>query len=177
VIFIASIAVHMQPGDARINNIIHSLLDAQINSTSDLLQRSICHHLAPLMAMIGEDEVPAYVTRLLKTVETSKERHQRRGASWGVAALVKGRKLPALKKYDILNGIERLLKVSSPTNLENNAHKQRCLLLASSVDIFSPVADRYCYTSTDRTFSPSPFISLSPHISALFCLSPRISAG
>jgi hypothetical protein len=66
VIFIASIAVHMQPGDARINNIIHSLLDAQINSTSDLLQRSICHHLAPLMAMIADEEVPGYVSRLLK---------------------------------------------------------------------------------------------------------------
>ena len=62
------------------------------------------------MAMIPEEQVPAYVTRLLKTVESSKERHERRGAAWGMAGLVKGRKLPALKKYDILKGIERLLK-------------------------------------------------------------------
>ncbi len=109
IIFIASLASHMQPDDKRLLSIVSSLIDSLLVA-SESMQPSIAQHLAPLMAVIPEEEVQAYVTRLFKTVESSKERYERHGAAWAMAGLVKGRKLPALKKYDILKGIEKLLK-------------------------------------------------------------------
>jgi HEAT repeat protein len=109
VIFIASLASHMKADDARLLSILTLLLDSLAVSTESM-QQAIAKHLPPLMAMLPEDQVQGYVTKLLKTIESSKERHERRGAAWGLAGLVKGRKLPALKKYGVLKGIERLLR-------------------------------------------------------------------
>ncbi len=109
IIFIASLSSHMKTDDPRLLSIVTAIIDSLLVS-SESMQPSIAQHLAPLMAMIPEEQVQGYVTRLFKTVETSKERHERRGAAWGMAGLVKGRKLPALKKYDVLKGIEKLLK-------------------------------------------------------------------
>ncbi len=156
IIFIASLSSHMKPDDPRLLSIVTSLLDSLLVA-SESMQPSIAQHLAPLMAMIPEEQVQGFVTRLFKTVETSKERQERRGAAWGMAGLVKGRKLPALKKYDVLKGIEKLLKDKKRAYAREGALNMiECLVLmvgqgfeAYYIFLLQQLLDRYADGSVE----------------------------
>lgn len=80
------------------------LVDA-LNTPSELVQSAVADCLPPLVADMS-DEVEYLVDKLFSTLTTGAKYASRRGAAYGLAGVVKGRGLVALKEYELLEKLQ-----------------------------------------------------------------------
>lgn len=100
VILMGSLARHLDKEDARIKPIVVRLISA-LSTPSQQVQEAVANCLPHLVPSVKE-EAPALVNKLLNQLLKSEKYGDRKGAAYGLAGLVKGMGILALKQLDIM---------------------------------------------------------------------------
>ncbi|KAI0376886.1 translational activator GCN1 [Hypomontagnella monticulosa] len=100
IVMYGALARHLKPGDAKIPVVLDRLL-ATLSTPSEAVQYAVAECLPPLVRTCG-DKSSKYFDQLIDTLLTSKKYAEKRGAAYGLAGLVQGRGISALREYRIL---------------------------------------------------------------------------
>ncbi|KAL4660360.1 eIF-2-alpha kinase activator GCN1 [Arapaima gigas] len=100
VILMGSLAKHLDKSDPRVKPIVAKLITA-LSTPSQQVQESVASCLPPLVPAIKED-AGGMVRKLLQLLLESDKYAERKGAAYGLAGLVKGLGILALKQQDIM---------------------------------------------------------------------------
>ncbi|KAK4684697.1 hypothetical protein P7C73_g5471, partial [Tremellales sp. Uapishka_1] len=104
VILFGRLARHLDASDERIPQVVDRLVEA-LNTPSELVQSAVADCLPPLVQSMS-DEVEYLVDKLFSTLTTGAKYAGRRGAAYGLAGVVKGRGLSALKEYELMEKLQ-----------------------------------------------------------------------
>jgi len=136
IIMYGALARHLKPGDAKIPVVIDRLL-ATLSTPSETVQYAIAECLPPLVRTCG-DKSSKYFDQILETLLTSKNYAVQRGAAYGLAGLVLGRGIGALKEYRILISLRSALDNKKETNQREAAMLAYELLATILGRLFEP---------------------------------------
>ncbi|XP_069022317.1 stalled ribosome sensor GCN1 [Embiotoca jacksoni] len=100
VILMGSLAKHLDKNDPKVKPIMAKLITA-LSTPSQQVQESVASCLPPLVPAIKEDAA-GIVRNLLQLLLESDKYAERKGAAYGLAGLVKGLGILALKQQDIM---------------------------------------------------------------------------
>ncbi|XP_057670075.1 eIF-2-alpha kinase activator GCN1 [Diorhabda carinulata] len=100
VILMGSLARHLDKDDPRIKPIVLRLIQA-LSTPSQTVQEAVSNCLPPLIPSV-KDDAPGYVNKLLHQLLKGDKYGERKGAAYGLAGLVKGMGILALKQHDIM---------------------------------------------------------------------------
>ena len=100
VILYGALAKHLKPGDERISKVVIKLLDT-LSTPSETVQFAVSGCL-PALVRTSLDQISDYVQRVLHELLQSPKYATRRGAAYGLAGIVSGRGIGALKEYRIM---------------------------------------------------------------------------
>lgn len=100
VILMGSLARHLDKDDARIKPIVMRLISA-LSTPSQTVQEAVANCLPPLVPSV-KDDAPGLINKLLHQLLKSDKYGDRKGAAYGLAGLVKGMGILALKQHDIM---------------------------------------------------------------------------
>lgn len=101
IILMGSLAKHLDKDDKKIKPIVTKLIDA-LATPSQQVQEAIANCLPALVPSI-KDEAATLVNLLLDRLLNAESYGQRKGAAYGLAGIVKGMGILALKQLDIMN--------------------------------------------------------------------------
>ncbi|KAF5292015.1 hypothetical protein FQA39_LY14132 [Lamprigera yunnana] len=108
VILMGSLAKHLEKNDPRIKPIVKRLLSA-LSTPSQTVQEAVANCLPPLVPSV-KDEAPGLVGKLLYQLLKSDKYGDRKGAAYGLAGLVKGMGILALKQLDIMTKLTEAIQ-------------------------------------------------------------------
>ncbi|KAL1923463.1 uncharacterized protein VTP21DRAFT_8443 [Calcarisporiella thermophila] len=108
VILFGCLARHLDEGDPKILNATEKLLET-LKTPSEPVQQAVADCLPPLVKSI-KDEVPQLVSRLLDTLLNAPKYGERRGAAYGLAGVIKGRGISALKEFNIITTLKQAVE-------------------------------------------------------------------
>ncbi|KAI7873032.1 armadillo-type protein [Spinellus fusiger] len=100
VILYGGAAGYLQESDPKVRTAVDKLIET-LDTPSEVVQSAVAECLPPLIKMIKE-EVPTISATLLQRLFKSSKYAERRGAAYGLAGLVKGRGIVALKECSIM---------------------------------------------------------------------------
>uniref|UniRef100_A0A7N8WUD6 GCN1 activator of EIF2AK4 n=1 Tax=Mastacembelus armatus TaxID=205130 RepID=A0A7N8WUD6_9TELE len=100
VILMGSLAKHLDKNDPKVKPIVAKLITA-LSTPSQQVQESVASCLPPLVPAIKEDAA-GIVRNLMQLLLESDKYAERKGAAYGLAGLVKGLGILALKQQDIM---------------------------------------------------------------------------
>uniref|UniRef100_A0A8D3D3V7 GCN1 activator of EIF2AK4 n=1 Tax=Scophthalmus maximus TaxID=52904 RepID=A0A8D3D3V7_SCOMX len=107
VILMGSLAKHLDKNDPKVKPIMAKLITA-LSTPSQQVQESVASCLPPLVPAIKEDAA-GIVRNLLQLLLESDKYAERKGAAYGLAGLVKGLGILALKQQDIMTTLTDIL--------------------------------------------------------------------
>lgn len=108
VVLLGACAVYLPPGDPKVDSILRTLLDT-LNTPSEPVQKAVAGRLPPLAKGLkdkGPEAAADVLSLLLGRLLESPSFAVRRGAAFGLAAVVKGLGLGALKQHNLLTVLE-----------------------------------------------------------------------
>ncbi|KAK3887663.1 hypothetical protein Pcinc_008247 [Petrolisthes cinctipes] len=108
IILMGSLAKHLDNSDPKIKPIVSKLIEA-LHTPSQPVQEAVANCLHPLVPAI-RDDCPKMVSKLMTVLLESENYGQRKGASYGLASLVKGMGILALKQLDIMNQLTNAIQ-------------------------------------------------------------------
>nr|CAD7442358.1 unnamed protein product [Timema bartmani] len=120
VILMGSLARHLEKDDRKVKPIVGKLIDA-LSTPSQQVQEAVANCLPPLVPAI-KDDAPQLVQKLLNQLLESEKYGERKGAAYGLAGLVKGMGILALKQLDIMNTLTNAIQ-----NKKNFRHREGAL--------------------------------------------------
>ncbi|KAI5477515.1 translational activator [Pseudohyphozyma bogoriensis] len=100
IILFGRLARHLEPTDPRVATVIGRLVDA-LRTPSEVVQAAVCDCLPPLIRVIEKD-VPRLADQLLADLFEAPKYAERRGAAYGLAGVIKGRGIGALREFGVL---------------------------------------------------------------------------
>jgi hypothetical protein len=149
IILYGSLARHLKAGDPRVATVINKLL-AALPTPSEMVQSAVAECLPPLIRLSGS-ETEGYVREMLDQLVQSKQYASRRGAAYGLAGIVQGKGLVALRQYRIMSVLKEALE-----NKKDPNQRQGALL---AYELFSAILG--------RRFEPY-VIQIVPHLLSCF---------
>lgn len=105
VILFGRLAAHLDAADQRIPKVVDRLVEA-LNTPSELVQSAVADCLPALVSGMSSEDTEYLVDRLYSTLTTGSKYAHRRGAAYGIAGIIKGRGLKALKEYDLMDKLK-----------------------------------------------------------------------
>ncbi|KAI0944136.1 hypothetical protein AcV7_002042 [Taiwanofungus camphoratus] len=99
VILFGRVARHLDPSDLRVPEIVERLVDA-LKTPAEQVQMAVSDCLAPLVKVM-QSPVAQLVDRLLDELFNSPKYASRRGAAYGLAGVIKGVGISAMKEFNI----------------------------------------------------------------------------
>uniref|UniRef100_A0A1A7WWE1 GCN1 general control of amino-acid synthesis 1-like 1 n=1 Tax=Iconisemion striatum TaxID=60296 RepID=A0A1A7WWE1_9TELE len=108
VILMGSLAKHLDKSDPKVKPIVAKLITA-LSTPSQQVQESVASCLPPLVPAIKEDAA-GIVRNLLQLLLESDKYAERKGAAYGLAGLVKGLGILALKQQDIMTTLTEAIQ-------------------------------------------------------------------
>ncbi|GAB1604654.1 hypothetical protein Ahia01_000746900 [Argonauta hians] len=136
VILMGSLAKHLQDTDPKVKPIVARLISA-LSTPSQEVQIAVSYCLPPLVPAIGSDAA-TIVQQLLRLLLESENYGERKGAAYGLAGLVKGLGIVALKKMAIIVTLTDAIKdKKNPRRREGSlfAFEMLCTMLGK---LFEP---------------------------------------
>ncbi|KIW26706.1 uncharacterized protein PV07_06517 [Cladophialophora immunda] len=121
IVLYGSLARHLPDGDRRIGNVIQKLLDT-LSTPSESVQYAVANCLPPLVRPPSIDAGP-YITSLLDQLFHSKKYAARRGAAYGLAGVVKGKGVAALRQHRVMVALR-----SATENKKNPEERQGAMM-------------------------------------------------
>ncbi|CAN0109074.1 unnamed protein product, partial [Scytosiphon promiscuus] len=113
VVFMGCAAKHLDKGDPKVASIVQTLVGA-LATPSEAVQIAVSDCLAPLMKIpVVKDQGPELLKELLSRCVGGRSYGERRGAAFGVAAVVKGLGIASIKKHQVIGTLEAACKGSS----------------------------------------------------------------
>ncbi|KAI8639859.1 armadillo-type protein [Parasitella parasitica] len=103
VILYGGAAGYLSPGDEKVNTAVEKLIET-LDTPSETVQSAVADCLPPLIKMC-KDEVPRLIKALLNKLFKGEKYAHRRGAAYGLAGVVKGRGITALKECNVMNNL------------------------------------------------------------------------
>lgn len=104
IIMYGAVARHLKSGDERISKVVNRLLE-NLSIPSESVQYAIAGCLPPLI-QTSRQQVPQYIQKVMESLLQSKKYADRRGAAYGLAGIVKGTGLTALKEHRIMSTLK-----------------------------------------------------------------------
>ena len=120
IVFYGSIARHLQPGESRVKTVISKLLGT-LSTPSESVQFAVAGCLPSLVRLV-DSEVASYFEQLLKQLFEAKQYARRRGAAYGLAGMVSGKGLMALRQFRIMSALR-----GAADNKKSSTHRQGAL--------------------------------------------------
>jgi hypothetical protein len=112
VVLMGSTARHLDAADPKVQAIMNRLLDA-LSTPSGPVQRAVALCMVPLMPAC-KAQAGDYAARLLQAALKGEDYGTRRGAAYGISALVKGLGIASLKQHGIMPALEAAAASSAP---------------------------------------------------------------
>jgi len=104
VICLGTVAGHLSVTDKLVPTILDKLLEA-LKTPSEVVQLAVANCLSPLIKL-GAGDISSLTKKLLNQLFQGSSYGERRGAAYGIAAVVKGKGISALKEYEILESLK-----------------------------------------------------------------------
>lgn len=113
VVFMGCAAKHLDKENPKVVSIVQTLVGA-LSTPSESVQIAVSDCLAPLMKTpVIKDQGPELLKQLLARCVGGRSYGERRGAAFGVAAVVKGLGIATIKKHQVISTLEVACKGSS----------------------------------------------------------------
>ncbi|KAL8356249.1 hypothetical protein RB601_001522 [Gaeumannomyces tritici] len=136
IIMYGALARHLKAGDAKIPVVIERLL-ATLSTPSEAVQYAIAECLPPLVRSCG-NKASKYFEEIMETLLTSKKYAVQRGAAYGLAGLVLGRGIIALREYRIMSTLNGALENKKEASQRESALLAYELLATMLGRLFEP---------------------------------------
>ncbi|XP_014216178.1 eIF-2-alpha kinase activator GCN1 [Copidosoma floridanum] len=120
VILMGSLARHLDKDDRRIKPIVTRLV-AALSTPSQQVQEAVANCLPHLVPSI-KDDTPKIVEKLMHQLLNSEKYGDRKGAAYGLAGLIKGMGILALKQLDIMTKLTEAIQ-----DKKNYRHREGAL--------------------------------------------------
>ncbi|GFR52599.1 hypothetical protein Agub_g15196, partial [Astrephomene gubernaculifera] len=107
VVLLGTIARHLPPADPKRSAALDLLLGV-LGTPSESVQRSVANCLPPLVAPLAANTeyTQGLVDRLLKQLTSGGSYGERRGAAFGIAGVVKGLGISAMRNFNIMESLK-----------------------------------------------------------------------
>ena len=117
IVLYGSLAQHLPEGDGRIEDVISKLIST-LSTPSESVQYAVALCLPPLVRFKTLD-VGTYVSSLTEQLVTAKKYAARRGAAYGLAGIMKGRGVAAIREYRVMSTLR-----AASENKKSGEHRQ-----------------------------------------------------
>ncbi|KAJ3405592.1 translational activator of GCN4, partial [Chytridiales sp. JEL 0842] len=104
VILLGTVAQHLDAKDKKIPEVVDRLVET-LKTPSEVVQVAVSECL-PALVKPMTDGIDSLIQRLLRMLFDSPKYAERRGAAYGLAGVVRGRGISALKEYGIMNSLK-----------------------------------------------------------------------
>jgi len=121
IIMYGALARHLNPGDSRVPKVVQRLLDT-LSTPSEAVQYAVAECLPPLVRASREN-TPEYVQYVLDRLFNAKKYAGRRGAAYGLAGIIHGKGISALREYRVMSTLK-----SGIENKKDVNHREGALL-------------------------------------------------
>ena len=108
VVLYGALASHLQGGDDRVPKVVQRLL-LTLQTPSETVQYAVAECLPPLVQTSNQN-TSEYVSFVLQELLQSKKYAARRGAAYGLAGIVKGKGVSALRDYRIMSSLKSAIE-------------------------------------------------------------------
>jgi hypothetical protein len=149
ILLYGALARHLKAGDARVPQVVERLL-MTLSTPSEAVQYAVAECLPPLVRASSE-KTSEYVQQTLDQLFNSKKYAARRGAAYGLAGLVRGKGVAALREYRIMVTLKGGIENKKDVN-----HREGALLAYELLSII-----------LGRIFEPY-VIQIVPHLLSSF---------
>ena len=106
VVLLGTLAQHMDQNSATLQRVMNLLLESLL-IPSESVQRAVSNCLGPLARLLkSSSQIDTYINCLLTRLLEGNSYGDRRGAAFGVGAIVKGLGLSSLKQYSIISKLK-----------------------------------------------------------------------
>lgn len=119
IILYGAMGQHLKAGDKRIPGVVKKLLQT-LSTPSETVQYAVAECLPPLIKT-SKDKTPEYIQEMLDQMFQGNGFAKRRGAAYGLAGIVKGKGIGALKEYRIMNSVKAAIENKKDTNARQGA--------------------------------------------------------
>lgn len=137
VILYGALGRHLPDGDSRVSQVVHRLIST-LSTPSETVQYAVANCLPPLIRA-SSNQTSEFVQAVMNQLLSSKKFAARRGGAYGLAGIVKGRGISALREFRIMSSLK-----AATENKKDPNHRQAALfayeLLAT---ILGPVFEPY----------------------------------
>ncbi len=136
IIMYGALARHLQAGDSRVPQVVERLLET-LSTPSEAVQYAVAECLPPLVQASAE-KTPEYVQHVLDRLFNSKKYAARRGAAYGLAGIVNGKGISALREYRIMSTLKGGIENKKTVNNREGALLAYELLSTILGRVFEP---------------------------------------
>ncbi|KAI9836856.1 MAG: hypothetical protein M1819_001021 [Sarea resinae] len=119
IILYGALARHLKAGDERVPKVVQRLL-ATLSTPSETVQYAVAECLPPLIRASTE-HTPEYVQQMLDELFQSKKFATRRGAAYGLAGIVNGKGISALREFRIMSSLRAAIDNKKDPNYRQGA--------------------------------------------------------
>ena len=119
VILYGALARHLAKGDERVPKVVQRLLQT-LSTPSETVQYAVAGCLPPLIHTSIE-HTPEYVQQILDELFKAKKYAARRGAAYGLAGIVSGKGVSALREYRIMSSLKSAIDNKKDQNYRQGA--------------------------------------------------------
>ncbi|KAI9801043.1 MAG: hypothetical protein M1825_003578 [Sarcosagium campestre] len=132
IILYGALARHLQAGDDRVPKVTRRLLST-LDTPSETVQYAVAECLPPLIRLSVGD-TSKYVQLMAEQLLQAKKYASRRGAAYGLAGIIKGRGIAALREYRLMSTLRTAVE-----NKKEVSHRQGALF---AYELFSVILGR-----------------------------------
>jgi hypothetical protein len=136
IIMYGALARHLKHGDSRVPKVVDRLLET-LSTPSEAVQFAVAECLPPLVRA-SSDNTSDYVQRVLDRLLNAKKYAARRGAAYGLAGIVHGKGISALREFRVMSVLKAGIENKKDVNHREGALLAYELLSTILVRIFEP---------------------------------------
>jgi len=119
IILYGALGRHLSAGDARISTVIERLL-ATLEVPSETVQYAVAECLPPLIKA-SREKASRYIQQMLDQLSNAKAYAARRGAAYGLAGIIKGCGISALKDFRVMQSLRAAVEDKKSTSSRQGA--------------------------------------------------------